>query len=137
MSSLRYLLDTNIVSYYIRRTSAALEAKVNDGLRREYVAISVLTRAELKFGQQGMVNDDKRRSLIDGFLGQLPNLPWTEAAADHYAQIRAEHKRKGTPIGEMDALIAAHALAENLSLVTHNTKHFALLPGLKLLDWLG
>jgi tRNA(fMet)-specific endonuclease VapC len=133
--SLLYLLDTNIVSYYLRRTSACLEQRVNDGLLKQSVAISVLTRAELRFGQCGMAADDRRRNLIDHFLLLLPNLPWTQQAADHYGILKDAHRRGGTPIGEIDTQIAAHALAEGLTLVTHNTRHFDRVPGLVPEDW--
>ncbi|MDB5869704.1 MAG: vapC 2 [Polaromonas sp.] len=134
--TLRYLLDTNIVSYYLRRSKPQLEARVSDALGQQTIAISALTRAELRFGQAGMNAEDRRRSLIDHFLLRLPNLAWTSQAADHYGAIKALHKRQGTPIGELDTQIAAHALAEDLILVTHNTRHFEKVPGLKLEDWM-
>ena len=133
--SLKYLLDTNIVSYYLRRTSPELERRLNSALASQSVAISVLTRAELRYGQAGMTVEDKRRGLIDRFLPRLPNLQWTEAAAERYGDIKAAHKRVGTMIGEIDTQIAAHAITESLTLVTHNTRHFELVPGLKLEDW--
>ena len=133
--TLRYLLDTNIVSYYVRRSSPTLENRVSDALTRQTIAISVLTRAELRFGQASMQAEDKRRSFIDSFLLRLPNLVWTSNAADRYGVIKALHKRQGTPIDEIDTQIAAHALAEGLILVAHNTKHFDKVPGLKLEDW--
>lgn len=95
--SLRFLLDTNIASYYLRRSSEWLEQRVNDGLLQHTVAISVLTRAELRFGQAGMAVDDRRRGLIDQFLMQLPNIPWTEKAADHYGSLKDALRRGGTP----------------------------------------
>jgi tRNA(fMet)-specific endonuclease VapC len=131
-----YLLDTNIVSYYIRRSSSALEDRVSDALQRHNCAISTLTRAELRFGQAGMSANDKRHGLIDGFLLRLPNLDWTPQAADRYGEIKDHLKKQGTPVGEIDTQIAAHALAENLVLVTHNTKHFDRVPGLRLEDWM-
>jgi len=135
--SLQFLLDTNIASYYLRRSSAGLEERVNQGLLQQTVALSALTRAELRFGQAGMAVDDHRRSLIDHFLLQLPNLPWTHQAADHYGVLKDAHRRGGTPIGEIDTQIAAHALAEGLTLVTHNTRHFDQVPGLQTEDWMA
>ena len=132
-----FLLDTNIVSYYLRRSSASLEASVNQALRGGHCAISVVTRAELRYGQAAMVAEDKRRALIDGFLLRVPNLPWTSAAADHFGALKSQLKRQGTPIGELDTQIGAHALAEGLILVTHNTRHFERIASLKLEDWLG
>jgi tRNA(fMet)-specific endonuclease VapC len=135
--TVRYLLDTNIVSHFLRRRSPALEVRLPKALAAQSVAISVLTRGELRYGQAAMAAEDRRRSLIDQFLLQLPNLPWTEQAADRYGEIKAEHRRLGTPIGELDTQIAAHALAEGLILVTHNTRHFERVPELAVEDWLA
>ena len=132
---MRYLLDTNIVSYYLRRASAALETKLSEALKHHNAAISVITRAELRYGQAGMTAEDRRRGLIDSFFLRLPSLEWSIQAADIYGTLKDKLKRQGTPIGDMDTLIAAHALAEKLILVTHNTKHFDKVPGLKLEDW--
>ena len=105
------------------------------GLQQGTRAVSTLTRAELRFGQAALAVDDKRRALIDQFLLQLPNLPWTEQAASNYGQIRAAHKKQGTPIGELDTQIAAHALALGMTLVMHNLRHFERVQGLVLEDW--
>jgi tRNA(fMet)-specific endonuclease VapC len=134
---MRYMLDTNIVSYHLRRTSVGLERRLLEALRRQECAISVLTRAELRYGQACMAPDDRRRGLIDQFLRQVPHLGWTSQAADHYGRIKATHRRLGTPIGELDTQIAAHALAEGLVLVTHNLKHFERVAGLALEDWVA
>ena len=131
-----YMLDTNIVSYYLRRSSPTLEERVNDGLKHRAVAISVITRAELRYGQKGMTPEDRRRALIDSFLLRLPNVEWSIDAADHYGALKHTLRTQGTPIGDMDTLIAAHALAEKLTLITHNTRHFENVPGLKLEDWM-
>ena len=130
-----YLLDTNIVSCYLRRSSTRLEVKLNQALRGGQCAVSVLTRAELRFGQAAMPSEDKRHALIDSFLLRLPNLPWTTAAADQYGRLKSQLQRQGTPIGELDTQIGAHALAEGLILVTHNTRHFERIPGLQLEVW--
>ncbi len=132
----RYLLDTNIVSYFIRGFDAALVNRVTQVLKAQSAAISVITRAELRFGQAGMVAADKRKRAIDLVLTQLTVLPWTSASADIYGPLKDTLKRQGRPIGDMDTLIAAHALAEDLILVTHNTRHFEKIPRLKLEDWM-
>jgi tRNA(fMet)-specific endonuclease VapC len=134
--TVRYLLDTNTVSYYLRRSSPELETRLSNALKHQTVAISVLTRAELRFGQAGMTIKDRRRGLIDQFLLRLPNISWTHQAADLYGAIKALHKLQGTPIGELDTQIAAHSLAEDLILVTHNTRHFEKVPDLALEDWM-
>ncbi len=137
MSPLRWLLDTNIVSYYLRCPSPALVQRMNEALRTHACAISVLTRGELRYGQALMAPEDSRRALIDAFLRQLPHLPWTGAAADHFGALKAHNRRAGTPRGDIDAQIAAQALAEGLTLVTHNVRHFEGTPGLKLEDWMA
>lgn len=136
MKHCQYLLDTNIVSYFLRGYDAALIERMAQALTAQSAAISVITRAELRFGQAGMEAADKRRRAVDLVLTQLTVLPWTFVAADHYGAIKNTLKRQGTPIGDMDTLIAAHALAEDLIFVTHNTRHFEKIPGLKLEDWM-
>jgi tRNA(fMet)-specific endonuclease VapC len=132
---IRYLLDTNIVSYYLRRRYPELEHRMDTALKRGACAISTMTRAELRFGQALMEPSDSRRELIDLFIARVPNLEWSTQAADHYGQIKALHKREGTPIGELDTQIAAHALSAELKLITHNTRHFARVPRLQVVDW--
>jgi tRNA(fMet)-specific endonuclease VapC len=133
--SLRYLLDTNTVSYFIRRSSSALEQRMSQALAEQSAAISAITRAELRFGQALMDAQDKRRPVIELLLQQLPLLAWTSEAADQYGLLKAQLKLTGAPIGELDTQIASHALAEKLVLVTHNTKHFENVVGLQLEDW--
>ena len=131
-----YLLDTNIISYFINDYQLALVERVAQAMASQTAAISVITQAELRYGQAGMVAADKRRSAIDLVLTQVIVLPWTAAAADQYGLLKQALKTHGKPIGDMDTLIAAHALAEKLILVTHNTRHFENVPQLKLEDWM-
>jgi predicted nucleic acid-binding protein len=135
MSELRWLLDTHIVSEDLQRMSPVLEQRVGDALRAQTCAISLLTRAELRFGQALMATDDRRRPLVDALLRQLPHLPWTGAAADHFGTLKAHNRRAGTPRGDIDTQIAAQALAERLTLVTHNIRHFEGTPELRWEDW--
>lgn len=132
----RYLLDTNIVSYFIKGIHPGLHGRMRLALQAQDIAISAITRAELRYGQNLMAADDKRRVRIDLLLQDLPVMPWNTAAADIYGEIGALLRRQGTPIGEMDTQIAAHALAEDFILVTHNTRHFEKVLGLKLEDWM-
>lgn len=133
----RYLLDTDILSYFVKGIHPTLQRRMARGFQNDDIAISVVTRAEMRYGQELMLADDKRRTRVDLLLSEMPTLPWTTAAADHYGQVKALLKRQGTPIGEMDTQIAAHALAEGLILVTHNARHFKNVPRLKLQDWVA
>ena len=133
---IHYLLDTNIVSYFVKGVSSSLVQRMQAGVDAQDIAISAVTRAELRYGLEMMDKFDKRRKRIDLLLQELPSLSWSVEAADEFGRIRADLRRNGTPIGEFDTQIAAHALAEKLILVTHNTRHFENIPGLKLEDWM-
>ena len=131
----RYLLDTNVLSDFIKGAHPGLVDRMADAIDNEKVVMSVITRAEIRYGQHLMAAQDRRRRRIDLLLNDVPALPWTIAAADHYGKLKAQLHRLGTPIGEMDTQIAAQALAEKLPLVTHNTRHFDRVVGLELEDW--
>ena len=132
---LRYLLDTDICSYAIKRKQPALLARVRQGFEREEICISVITRGELLYGLELLSEAVSLRRAVLGFLDTIPCLDWTSRAADHYAKLRAAQKIGGKPIGYMDTQIAAHALAEAMVLVTHNTRHFKNIAGLKIENW--
>jgi tRNA(fMet)-specific endonuclease VapC len=132
---IRYLADTNILGYFTRRTHAPLHARMQLALAGKEIAISVIARAETRFGLALLNANDKRRASIGLLLEELPALPWTADAANIYGDIAARLQQTGQPIGQMDTMIAAHALAEDLILVSHNTRHFEKVPGLKLEDW--
>lgn len=130
------MLDTNIVSYYLRRQSTTLHQRVKQGQISKELVISSIVRAELRYGQSLLMGNDIRYQLIESFLSEMPTLDWGNAAADFYGKLCANLKKQGTPIGELDTQIAAHALATGLTLVTHNTKHFERVDALKIEDWL-
>jgi tRNA(fMet)-specific endonuclease VapC len=131
----RYLADSNILSYFIRGGYASLHARMSLELARQTVVTSAICRAELRFGQSGLGAQDQRQRMIDLCLMQVPALPWTDAVADIYGPLARQLRRQGRPIGAMDTLIAAHALAEGLVLVTHNTRDFEGVEGLLVEDW--
>lgn len=132
---IRYLADTNILGYLARHTHTALQQRMHIALKKQTIAISVITRAETRYGL-GLLNaNDKRRNAIDLLLQEIPALPWTTDASDRYGEIAARLQQTGQAIGVMDTLIAAHALVTDLILVTHNTRHFERIPRLKLEDW--
>ena len=79
---IKYLIDTNILGYFARKSSAALQSRMLAALKKQEVAISAITRAETRFGQALLQPDDKRRRTIDLLLNELPVLPWTLEAAD-------------------------------------------------------
>lgn len=131
----RFMLDTNIASYLLRGSHPALERR----LRHEAVAavcISAITRAELRYGVARLLPAATRLEReVERFLQGITTLPWDDAAADAYGQVRAWLERQGRPIGSLDTQIAAHALIANLTLITHNVREFQRVPGLKVEDW--
>lgn len=133
---IRYLADTNVIGYFTRQQHPKFQAQFERALRANELAISVITRAETRYGQALLNANDKRQATIDLLLEATPTLLWTPQAADLYGTINANLRKIGQPIGDLDVMIAAHALAENLILVTHNIKHFERIEGLKMEDWM-
>ena len=132
---IRYLLDTNILNYFIRGTHPALMRRMVTAMQAQTIATSVICRAEIRYGKALMAGNDKRHKPINLMLLELPALAWTADAAERYGEIRAQLRQQGAPCGEMDTMIAAQALVNKLTLVTHNTRHFEQVGGLVLEDW--
>ena len=130
---MKYMLDTNMCIYAQKNISQVIE-KIKNNFQYG-VAISSITLAELEFGVQASANVEKNTIALYKFLSIVEILDFDSSAAIEYGKIRADLKRKGTPIGNMDMLIAAHAKSENLIVVTHNTREFECVEGLKLEDW--
>lgn len=129
-----YLLDTNMVVALLKGHAHVLARVRQVGTSDLYVCATV--EAELWFGvcKSGRPEENRRRLLT--LLAWLPSLPFAGEATRHFGEIRATLTRQGTPIGPYDLQIAAIALAQGLTLVTHNTREFARVPGLLLEDWL-
>lgn len=130
---MKYLLDTNICIYAINQRSDEIVKRLQSA-GPEQLATSALVAAELAFGVEKSSRPDTKEKLML-FLSGLQVLPWTDAAIWHYARHRHLLKEAGTPIGVMDLLIASHALAEGLTLVTNNTREFERVEGLQLENW--
>ena len=130
-----YLLDTDTCSYVIRGASAALDARLVKA-KPDALAVSAVSRAELMFGLEKRGNPRALSRLVHGFLDNIAVLPWDALAADQFARLRAALERQGTPIGQMDTMIAAHALALQATLVSNNQKHFQMVAGLKTENWI-
>lgn len=132
---MKFLLDTNICIYAINERSEAIVRRLKaEGPHN--LATSALVAAELAFGVEKSPRADTKQALML-FLGGLHVLPWTDSAIWHYARLRRLLREAGTHIGEMDLLIASHALAEGLTLVTNNTREFERVEGLKLENWVA
>lgn len=128
-----YMLDTNICIYIINARPEKVLARFRQQ-RLGDIAISSVTAAELAFGvaKSGSV---RNRQAMEMFLSALEILPFDESAIWHYGELRADLERRGQPIGALDTMIAAHALAIDTILVTNNTREFERVPGLRLENW--
>ena len=128
-----YMLDTDTVSFALRgqgRVATRLLAH-----RPTEICMSSLTLAELRYGAD-LRRSRKLNRLIDTFADSVAVADFDRAAAERYGGLGAQLSRRGAPIGTIDTLIAAHALALGLTLVTNNERHFARVPGLKIETWL-
>jgi tRNA(fMet)-specific endonuclease VapC len=132
---LRYLLDTNIVIYVIKRKPLP----VLDVFNRHagHMAISSMTLAELMHGAEKSSRVAENLSVVEDFTSRLEVLPYGAKAAGHYGSIRAALEKIGQPIGINDLHIAAHARSEGLTLVTNNLSEFSKVPALQVENWVA
>lgn len=130
---LKYMLDTNIVIYTIKnRPKKVREAfKQHEG----QMCISAVTRGELIYGAERSSQPERNLVDIEGLVARLEVVPFEEHASEHFGQLRAELYRIGQPIGPYDMMIAGHARAMGLILVTNNMKEFERAPGLRVENW--
>lgn len=130
----QYLLDTNILSHLVRDPHGSVARRIAE-VGEKKVATSIVCAAELRFGarKKGSARLTKQ---VEAILEILPVLALDPPADAHYADLRADLERRGTPIGGNDMLIAAHALTIGAILVTDNVREFARVAPLKVENWL-
>lgn len=126
------MLDTDISSYVIRRRPHTIAEQFERYAQQ--LCVSVMTAAELRFWAF-KAGRTELSSLVEAYLARVTILDCPDSATFHYARVRATLEGLGTPIGNMDLLIACPALAEQATLVTNNLKHFAPVPALKVEHW--
>lgn len=128
-----FMLDTDICSYIIKANPLSVTQRF-ERMPSGAICISAITRAELLYG---IIKTPSKKigEKLEAFLRILRIIDFDASAAEHYAKIKATLENKGTPIGNMDMLIAACALACGATLVTNNQKHFSQIRGLKTENW--
>ena len=129
------MLDTDICAFILRRSSDALMARIEAVPLRQQV-MSVMTYAELLYGVQLSSKKKANQAAVDALSRHVAVLQWPQEAAGHYAEVRADLKKKGSMIGANDLLIAAHARSLGAIVVTNNTKDFARVKGLRIENWM-
>ncbi len=130
---LKYLLDTNIVIYVMKRRPLEALNAFNKNANR--LAVSTITLAELIYGAEKSKKVEQNLNAIEDFVSHLEVLPYDINATQHYGQIKAFLERGGNPIGVNDIHIAAHARSRGLTLVTNNLAEFKRVPNLALENW--
>ena len=130
----RYMLDTDICSYIMKRSSQTLLKRLQQ-VRVSDVCISVITKSELLFGVEMSPQPQQDQIALEAFLPYVDVLDFPDQAAPHYASIRAHLKARGIMIGANDLFIAAHARSLGVTLVTNNTSEFERVPALVLENW--
>ena len=130
---LKYMLDTNIVIYTIKNRPA----KVREAFKKHenQMGMSTVTLGELIYGAERSTQPERNLADIEGLTARLEVLPFEQHAAEHFGQLRAELYRVGQPIGPYDMMIAGHARAMGLILVTNTIKEFERVPGLRIENW--
>jgi tRNA(fMet)-specific endonuclease VapC len=131
---MRYLLDTNICIYIIKKSPAHVLEKLTS-IQVGDAGISSITLSELEYGVAKSSKPQQNRDALSAFLTPLEILSYDQSAATHYGAIRSYLEKKGILIGPMDLLIAAHALSLSLTMVTNNVREFKRVPDLQLENW--
>lgn len=119
-----YLLDTNMVSYIVKGRSFAASDQLVALSQDDVAAVSSITVAEIRYGLAKKPEATALKSLMDSFLASIQVLPWGAAEADAYGTVRAKLEKQGISLGNMDMMIAAHAIVAGATLVT-NDKAFS------------
>lgn len=130
---MRLTLDTNICSYILRRHPVSMIERFA-ALERSQVWLSSIVAAELRFGASKLASM-RFSAAVEAWLAGFDVRPWPVEASHHYAQIRTALERAGKPVGAMDMLIAAHAMAEDSAIITNNAREFLRVPGLAVQEW--
>jgi len=131
---MKYLLDTDICSYIIRKRPKSVIEKFKS-IPLGDIGISVITMCEFESGIPGSSNPEKLRTAIDTFLSPFSIVEFHQSDAQAFGKIDHYLQSKGIPIGDMDTLIASQALSRELILITNNVKHYSRVPGLKYESW--
>lgn len=131
---MRYMLDTNICIYLIKKKPAGVIQRLQS-LRISDVGLSSITLAELEYGVEKSQRPDQNRWALTEFLSPLDILSFDAAAAQRYGAIRSRLEKSGKVIGSMDLLIAAHALSLGAVLVTNNASEFRRVEELTVENW--
>lgn len=129
-----FMLDTDTCSYIIKQRPISVLEKFKH-LDSKKICISIITYAELLYGVERSNSKKNNHEVVENFTSRLVIIDWDLAAAKRYSVLRAHMESSGKIIGNMNLMIASHALSINAHVITNNTRHFSLVPGLKMANW--
>jgi len=127
-----YMLDTDTVSLIVRNNSPVIKNLFRH--EEDEICISAITYAEISYGLEKK-QSERLFNDVRSILGKLSIIDFNDSQSELYGKIRVELEKSGTPLGNMDMLIAAAALSAGAILVTHNVKHFTKIKGIRVEDW--
>ena len=126
-------MDTNICIYAMKGIFPSLNKRLIE--EQKPIFVSSVTVGELEYGAAKSCWGERARQVFHAFLANYEIIPFDETDAVHFGKLRAEPAFRGTPIGAYDVMIGAQGVARSLTVVTHNTKEFCRIPGLRVEDW--
>lgn len=129
-----YMLDTDICSYIIKKRPQTVLHRL-EKIPMEQICISSITYAELSIGIEMSSSLKINQQVLDEFTRYLTILPWDEHVVPIFSKLYVDLRKRGVIIGDMDTMIAAHALSVDATLVTNNLRHFTRVSQLKLENW--
>lgn len=133
---MKYLLDSNTCIRFLNQRSQVVVDRLTETPDEDIFVCSIV-KAEMFYGSQKSLRRERNLAVQRAFFSRYVSLPFDDLAADQYALIRSDLEERGQLIGANDLLIAAIALAHDLTLVTHNTAEFSRVRGLQMEDWEG
>ena len=131
---IKFLLDTNICIYIIKKKPVEVIKRLQSHELSE-IGISSITLSELEYGVSKSLSIEQNKMALAQFLAPIEIISYDDLAADKYGSIRSNLEKSGTPIGPLDTLIGAHAMALDCILVTNNVREFERIEGLKIESW--
>ena len=133
---IKYMLDTNICIYIIKKKPISVIQKLQT-LKIDEIGITSITLSEMEYGVNKSSKPSQNKLALLEFISTIEILNFDDNAANEYGKIRTDLENKGTPIGSLDTLIAAHAKSINCILVTNNEKEFKRVKGLVIENWVA
>ena len=132
---MNYMLDSDVCIYLMEENNLALFTKLDEMDTNANFYISTMVLSELQYGISKSQKKDFNQSKLNSFLQRIKIVSYSEKCASYYGEIRAKLETQGNIIGTIDLFIAAHAIAENTTLITNNTREFERIDNLKVLSW--